>query len=65
MALPLTDVRRIGSNIVQQRRLSLDVIGVTAREASSTSAKVILAIRDCHVERDRVVIGAAHCNQEE
>jgi hypothetical protein len=56
MTLTLADVRRIASDIAQQQHPSLEVIGVTTREGSSTSAEVILAIRDCYVEPYRVVI---------
>jgi len=56
MTLTLADVRRIASDIAQQQHPSLDVVGVTTREGSTTSAEVILAIRDCYVEPYRVVI---------
>jgi len=59
MTLTLADVRRIASDIAQQQYPSLDVIGVTTRGSSSTSAEVILAIRDYYVEPYRVVISVS------
>jgi hypothetical protein len=59
MTLTLADVRRITSDIAQQRHPSLDVIGVTTRGGSSTSAEVILAIRDCYIEPYRIVISVS------
>jgi len=64
MALTLADVRRIASDIAQQQLPSLDVIGVTTREGSSTSAEVILAIRDCYFEPYRVVISVRRQTSE-
>ena len=59
MTLTLADVRRIASDIAQQQHPSLDVIGVTTRGSSSTSAEVILAMRDYHVEPYRVVVSVS------
>jgi len=65
MTLTLADVRRIASDIAQQQHPSLEVIGVTTREDSSTSAEVILAIRDCYIEPYRVVISVSRQVSEE
>ena len=58
MALSLMDVRRIASDVVQQEHPCVDVIGVTPREGSTTSAEVIFIVRDCD-EPSRVVIGVS------
>jgi hypothetical protein len=59
MALSLSDVQRIAVDVAQQQQLDLDVIGVTRREGSSTSAEVVFAVRDCGGEPCRVVIGVS------
>jgi len=59
MALTLTDVRRIASDVAQQQSPAIDVVGVTSREGSSSSAEVIFAIRDRDTEPSRVVIGVS------
>jgi hypothetical protein len=43
MTLTLTDVRRIASDVAQQENPALDVVGVTPRQGSTTSAEVIFA----------------------
>jgi len=59
MALTLTDVRRIASDVAQHEDPNLDVVGVTPREGSSTSAEVIFVSRACDQEPCRVVIGVS------
>jgi hypothetical protein len=59
MALTLTDVRRIASDVAQHEDPNLDVVGVTPREGSSTSAEVIFVSRACDKEPCRVVIGVS------
>lgn len=59
MALTLTDVRLIASEVARREEPSLDVVGVTPREGSSTSAEVIFADRACDREPCRVVIGVS------
>ena len=59
MALTLTDVRRIASDVAQHEDPDLDVAGVTPREGSSTSAEVIFVSRACDQEPCRVVIGVS------
>jgi hypothetical protein len=56
MALTLTDVRRIASDVAQREHPDLDVVGVTPREGSTTSAEVIFAVRACDHEPRRVII---------
>jgi hypothetical protein len=59
MALTLTDVRRIASDVAQHEDPSLEVVGVMPREGSSTSAEVIFASRVCEREPCRMVIGVS------
>ena len=59
MTLTLTAVRRIASDVAQQEQPAVDVVGVTPREGSSTSAEVVFAIRECHNEPCRVVVGVS------
>ena len=59
MALTLTDVRRIAADVARDEDPNLDVVGVTGREGSSTSAEVIFARRACKQEPCRVVIGVS------
>jgi len=66
MALTLTDVRRIAADVAQQQHPLLDVIGVTKREGSSSSAEVIFTVRECNVEPCRVVVGVSrHASEPE
>jgi hypothetical protein len=59
MALTLADIRRIASDVAQHQHPGLDVVGVTRREGSSSSAEVILCMRDCEFEPCRLVIGVS------
>jgi len=59
MTLTLTDVRRIASDVAQQEHPALDVVGVTLREGSTTSAEVIFAVRDREDEAGPMVIGVS------
>jgi hypothetical protein len=59
MALTLIDVRRIASDVAKEDHPDVNVIGVTRREGSSTSAEVIFAVRACEHEPCRVVIGVS------
>jgi len=59
MTLTLPDVRRIASDVAQQEHPALDVVGVTPREGSTTSAEVIFAVRDREVAPSRMVIGVS------
>jgi hypothetical protein len=59
MALTLTDVRLIASEVARHEDPNLDVVGVTLREGSSSSAEVIFADRACDEETCRVVIGVS------
>jgi hypothetical protein len=59
MALTLTEVRRIASDVARHDYPDVDVLGVTPREGSSTSAEVIFAIRACDHEPCRVLIGVS------
>jgi hypothetical protein len=59
MALTLTDVRLIASEVARHEDPNLDVVGVTLREGSSSSAEVIFADRACDEEPCRVVIGVS------
>ena len=57
LTLTLNDVRRIAVDVAQQQKAGIDVVGVTRREGSSSSAEVVFAVRDCAVEPCRVVVG--------
>jgi hypothetical protein len=59
MTLTLTDLRRIASDVAQHQHPSLEVLGVTKRTGSSTSAEVIFAVRDCQLEPCRFVVGVS------
>jgi hypothetical protein len=59
MALTLSDIRRIASDVTHHQHPGLDVVGVTGREGSSSSAEVIVCMRDCEFEPCRMVIGVS------
>jgi len=59
MSLTLTDVQRIATDVAQQQHAGIDVIGVTKREGSSSSAEVLFAFRDCATEPSRVLVGVS------
>jgi hypothetical protein len=64
MALTLTDVRRIASDVARQEDPALDVVGVIPREESTTSAEVIFAVRDREDEPSPMVIGVSRQTSE-
>ena len=59
MSLTLTDVQRIATDVAQQQHAGIDVIGVTKREGSSSSAEVLFAFRDCAAEPSRALVGVS------
>ena len=64
MTLTLTDVRRIASDVAQQEHPALEVVGVTPREGSTTSAEVILIVRDREDQPGPMVIGVSRQTSE-
>ena len=53
------DVQRIATDVAQQQHAGIDVIGVTRRVESSSSAEVLFAFRDCEAEPNRVLVGVS------
>ena len=64
MTLTLTDVRRIASDVAQQEHPALEVVGVTPREGSTTSAEVIFVVRDREDQPGPMVIGVSRQTSE-
>ncbi len=59
MALTLSDIRRIASDVTHHQHPEMDVVGVTTREGSSSSAEIIVCMRDCELEPSRMIIGVS------